>query len=53
MAKQKIYKWCDVCGGSGTVVSSDPNNPNPQVCSHCGGTKKIEWGYLKVEQEDE
>lgn len=53
MARQKIYKWCELCHGTGTVVSSTPNDPNPQTCPYCGGAKKIEWGYLKVEQEAE
>jgi len=48
--KQKIFKWCADCQGTGEILSS---NSVAVVCPKCNGAKKIEWGYLKVEQEAE
>lgn len=50
MAKQKIFKFCDDCKGTGQIMT---NNSTAITCPRCEGQKKIEWGYLKVEQEVE
>jgi len=47
MKKQKIFQLCPGCGGTGKVSKGD----DEQVCTN--GMKKIEWGYLKVEEEEE
>ena len=52
MAKQKIFKLCEVCKGTGTINESGAGGSNEQICPLCNGAKKIEWGYLKVEPEE-
>lgn len=58
MAKQKIFKICDQCNGTGEVVKSkvdDEGNTLPSTevvqCPRCEGSKYVHWGYLKVEAE--
>jgi len=47
--KQKIYKWCGTCSGKGKIQGEGEE----VTCPQCNGKKKVDWGYLKVDQEEE
>jgi hypothetical protein len=53
MPVEYIYKWCEVCKGTGKVISPsslDTPGGSPD-CKVCSGLGKVLWGYLQDELE--
>jgi len=47
--KNNIYKFCDVCKGTGKEISPQTGTPD---CNVCKGVGKVLWGEM-IEQEVE
>jgi len=47
MAKEKIFKLCGYCNGTGIVSKKTEQEVIEIQCPACLGGKATEWGYLE------